>query len=160
MPVRIMIDTQIYDTIAIDGSRKRLIESCQRDGLIQIKSTHIEAGELSKIPAIRDIGQATAVNTERVGSGVFVLGHSRLDEDRFGTPETNSAFAAIQKGNVRHTEDAMIGATALIEVDILVTDDNKFRKKFITLNSTVKTMSSDEFFSYLSVLSTSSPKSN
>jgi predicted nuclease of predicted toxin-antitoxin system len=55
---------------------------------------------------------------------------------------------------MRHTEDAMIGATALIEAAILVTNDDRFRKKFIALSSPVKTMSSDEFFSYLSSPST------
>jgi carbonic anhydrase/acetyltransferase-like protein (isoleucine patch superfamily) len=55
---------------------------------------------------------------------------------------------------MRHTEDAMIGASALIEANILVTNDDRFRKKFIALGSAVKTMSSDELFSYLSSLST------
>jgi len=149
-----MIDTNIYDAIAADSDLKIQIEKYQRDGSIKIVSTHIEAGELSKIPTERDIGQASAVKTERVGSGVFVLDYSRLGEDRLGSEETNSAFAAIQNGNLKHTEDAMIGATALIEADILVTNDENFRRKFITLKSSVKIMSSVEFSSYLSSLST------
>jgi hypothetical protein len=84
MPIRVIIDTQIYDAVAAESTLKALIERCQRDKHIEIISTHIEAGELSQIPADRDIGQATAVKTVRVGPAVFVLGHSRLDEDRFG----------------------------------------------------------------------------
>jgi predicted nucleic acid-binding protein len=87
-----------------------------------------------------------------------VLDYSRLDEDRLGSAETNSAFAAIQNGNLKHTEDAMIGATALIEADIFVTNDEKFRRKFIMLKSNVKIMSFAEFSSYLSSLSTEQPQ--
>jgi predicted nucleic acid-binding protein len=153
MPVRVMIDTHIYDVVAADSEMKALIERRQLDGQIKLISTHIEAGELAKIPGDRDIGQATAVNTERVGAAVFVLDYSKLDEDRLGTEEANSAFSQIQKNNLRHTEDAMIGATALIEVDILVTDDDRFKRKFAALKSDIKMMSADEFGIYLRSLS-------
>ncbi len=93
------------------------------------------------------------MSTERIGSGVFVLDYSRLDEDRLGTAETNTAFAELQNKNPKHTEDAMIGATALTDADILVTNDEHFKKKFVTLKSGVKVMSSDEFAAYLAGLS-------
>jgi hypothetical protein len=36
MPVRVMIDTHIYDAIAADSDLKTQIEQYQRDGLIKI----------------------------------------------------------------------------------------------------------------------------
>jgi hypothetical protein len=53
----------------------------------------------------------------------------------------------------RAAEDAMIGATALIEADIPVTNDNSF-KRCVALDRNVKALSSDEFSSFLSSLST------
>jgi hypothetical protein len=43
----------------------------------------------------------------------------------------------------------MIGATALSDADIFVTNDRNFRKKFEKLNSTVQVMSADELKSFL-----------
>jgi hypothetical protein len=156
MVIRVICDSNIHDAIAADAKLKQLVDQCQATGRITFKITHVQLGELAEIPSDRDIGQANAINAERIGPSIFVLGHSRLDEDRLGTAETNSAFAAIQKGSPRHTEDAMIGATALTDADILVTNDGNFSKKFEALGTNVKVMSSVEFAIYLAGLSTGS----
>jgi predicted nucleic acid-binding protein len=149
MTKRVICDTNVHDAVAVDPGFKRLIERAVADGHIALSTTHVQLTELSKIPPRNDIGQASAIGANRTGTAVFVLDYSRLDEDRLGTPQTNAAFEAIRQGNPRHTEDAMIGATAFADADILVTDDTKFRKRFEALNSPVEVMSSVEFASYI-----------
>jgi hypothetical protein len=153
MVIRVICDSMIHDAIAADAKLKQLVDQRQAAGHVTFKTLHVQLEELAKIPSDRDIGQANAINAERIGSSVFVLDYSRLDEDRLGTDETNSAFDAIKKGNPRHTEDAMIGATALTDADILVTNDGDFRKKFEALGTNVRVMSSEEFAIYLAGLS-------
>jgi predicted nucleic acid-binding protein len=158
MPLQILADTNIYDAVAADPKLKQLIEQCMAAGLIGFKITHIQFGQLEKIPANRDIGQSAAINAERTGVSVFLTDYSRAGEDRLASAETSAAFAAIQKGNPKHTEDAMIGATAIAEANILVTNDTTFRKRFEAIGSLVKVMSSAEFKAYLTgALQTSTP---
>ncbi len=150
MPERVICDSNIHDAVAADGHLKSLIDQCRDCGLIILKTTHVQDTELSKIPDENDIGQKGAINAERIGTAVFVLGYSRLGEDRLGG--INAAFAALQKGNPKHTEDAMIGATAFSDADILVTNDSNFRKKFEKLKANTTVMSSAEFGSWLTDL--------
>jgi hypothetical protein len=106
-------------------------------------------GELSDIPPARDKGQATAVKRGQIKPSVFVLGRSFIGHSRLGSAETNAVYRLIQKGNPKNTADAIIGATAFIDADILVTNDGPFRKKFEKVQSRTKVMSSAEFFDYL-----------
>jgi predicted nucleic acid-binding protein len=152
MPTRVMCDTQVHDAVAADPQLKQVIEQRQAAGQISVSTTHIQIDQLAKIPATRDIGQAGAIAAERVGTGVFVLGHSRLSEDRLGDATLNATYTQLQKGNARHTEDAMIGATAVLEADILVTEDKTFRSRFKALGTNAQVMSVQEFATYLASL--------
>jgi hypothetical protein len=152
MPERIIADTNVHDGVAEDPNLQQLITRCEDAGLIAFSTTHLQLGELAEIPDDRDIGQAAAINAEKIGPSVVVWGHSKWDEDRFGSPETNAAFNAIQKSNPKHTKDAMIGATATTDADILVTNDARFRKKFEALGTNVKAMSSAELVIHLTAL--------
>ena len=157
MPKRIICDSNVHDAVATDAVLKRLIDCCQTMGHIVLVTTPIQITELSRIPETENIGQASAISAKRIGSAVVVLDHSGYDEDRLGSDATNAAFSALQKGNAKHTVDAMIGATALSDADILVTDDRPFGKNFKALGTQVQVMSSIEFASYLqSVLANSS----
>ena len=129
MPKRIICDSNVHDAVATDAVLKRLIDCCQTMGHIVLVTTPIQITELSRIPETENIGQASAISAKRIGSAVVVLDHSGFDEDRLGSDATNAAFSALQKGNAKHTVDAMIGATALSDADILVTDDRPFGKK-------------------------------
>jgi predicted nucleic acid-binding protein len=152
MAERVICDSNIHDAVARETALKNLIERAQVAGHIVLLTTHVQLTELSEIPVANDIGQAEAINAERTGAAVFVLDYSRLDEDRLGTPEADAAFAAIQRGNCQHTEDAMIGVTALADADILVTNDIDFKKRFDALQSRVQVMSSSEFEDHLTHL--------
>ena len=126
---KIIADFNVHDAVAADTALRLLIERCQAAGLIEFITTPVIHEQLKNIPQRRNIGQATAIKAKRQGSAVFVPGVSKLSEDRLGTGPTNSAFHRIKKGNPKDVADAMIGATAVSDADILVTNDIKFRRR-------------------------------
>jgi hypothetical protein len=110
MLARVICDSNIHDAIASDPALKQRVEQCWDTGRIAFRTTHVKIVELTKTPSHSDLGQAAAVDAKRISASALALGYSPLDEDRLGGPETDSAFAAIQNGGLRHTEDATIEA--------------------------------------------------
>lgn len=152
MAVVVMIDTMIFDEIAGSKEMQEAIRRSQESSHIEIVSTRIQSSQLSSIPTDRNIGQSEALNTRKLNSAVFILDFSILDEDRLGSDEASAAFNHIQAGSSKHTEDAVIGATAFENADILVTNDKRLRKRFKELGSRVKAMTGSEFLGYLESL--------
>lgn len=141
----------IYDRVAADPDLRALIERRQFEGRIVLQSTNIEARQLAAIPPERDVGQASIVQTEQIGTAVFVLGISVLSQDCISDKNdpASVAFDELQKRNPKHTADALIGATAHVRADILITDDSSFFARFKRLQSTVRVMKTAEFRSFL-----------
>jgi hypothetical protein len=153
MTVRITFDSNAFDFVAADPDLKSTIKECQDLGLISIWGTHIQGGELAAIPDSRDIGQAQAVaDINRTGTALFFCNFSHLGVDRLSSAESLAAFSAIQANNPKHTNDALIGATALVDTDMLVTDDGCLQSKFNQLAGVAKAISLAEFVTYLTDL--------
>ena len=153
MPTTILLDTQAYDFVAANMRLKTLIADMQQDGRIELISTRIEADELDEIPPHRDIGQKSSVSSSKVGSAIFLLDISFLDEDRLGSDEVNAAFHHIENGKPKHTNDAMIGATAYSDADYLVTNDNRLIRRFSKLSGPCKVVKPDQLENLLNSLS-------
>ena len=153
MVTRVMCDSMVHDAVARnDWNLKHLIEQCRAAGHVVFKTTRVQLMQLARIPVHKDIGQASAINAERIGISMFFCGLSRVGEDRLGGPAIKSAFEALRTGNPKHSPDALIGITALTDADILVTDERDFRNRFRRLCTRVQTMSSAEFAWYLASL--------
>ena len=139
MTVRITFDSNAFDFVAADPDLKSTIKECQDLGLISIWGTHIQGGELAAIPDSRNIGQAqTVADINRTGTALFFCNFSHLGVDRLSSAESLAAFSAIQANNPKHTNDALIGATALVDTDMLVTDDGRLQSKFNQLDGSRK----------------------
>ncbi len=130
---KIMLDSNAYDVVAADTTLKADIEALQTEGKLEAIHTHVEDGELALIPFDRDIGQAAAIRRRPVGTGVLLLDRGILDVDRFGTPESDALFEALQTGNPKHVEDGMIASTALMEGATLVTNDRRLANRLADL---------------------------
>ncbi len=157
MADRVILDCMVYDAVAQDRRLKQLIEQCQRVCSLFVLSTHVETDQLAAIPADKDIGQANAVSVEPIPTPVCIIDHSRIDRSRIGTDALNAAYTKLRIGNPKHTDDAIIGTTAVSDADILVTDDKGFRNRFKKLRSSVRVMSSAEFATYLEELLKAAP---
>jgi hypothetical protein len=152
MPKKIMFDSDVHDAIAADAELKQLIVDCQRDGRIELMSTHVQADQLAQIPLDRDIGQATAVQAEQIPTSAGVWDVSRWGSAHWGTEAANIAVAKLSKNKSAHVEDGLIGATALSEADVLVTNDKRFRRRAKAAFGSFKVLSSDELKDYLKSL--------
>lgn len=149
MTYRVMIDSMIYDALAGNENFRRLVQKKQDSGDIAMLSTRIQKDQIAAIPPARDIGQKSAARTTEIASAVFVLDVSRLDEDCLGSPEADAVFLHLQGRSLKHTADAMIGATAFSDTDILVTNDQKLTNRFRKLTSTTMVMTDVEFQVFL-----------
>jgi len=123
--------------------------------------THIQKDEIEKIkdPTRKNkIKQLFILINEEIATDSFVLGYSTFgkaklssikikqiptesmvwDKSKWGSAkwssENNTLLDYIRQGNLKHTEDALIGETAIKNKIILVTEDKKFRKKICALN--------------------------
>jgi hypothetical protein len=147
-----ILDTNVYDAAIDNDQLRNLMAKKQESGSIALFSTRIENEELAAIPPLQDRGQKSAVQTVLISPAVFVLDASHLDDDRLGTDEANAAFNYLQNGSKKHTNDAMIGATAMIDADILVTNDHRLLNRLSAIDSKVKVITSQGLFALLKTL--------
>lgn len=136
----VMFDTNIFNRI-LDGKIKS-------DELISEGNdyyvTHIQRDELEDCPdegrrsnlleIFKDLEQKE-IPTE---SAVFDV--SRYGKAKYGNGEL---LEEIRKGNLRHTEDALIGETAIKRDMVLVSEDGRLRAKVNSLGGTA--VSIEEF---------------
>src|SRR5262245_56274250 len=94
--------------------------SVRDEGLHRLQDDACRKGPTIQNSHARNIGQASLINAETIGSAVAVFDYSKFDEDRVGSDTANQTFEELKKGNLKHVEDAMIGVTAINEADILV----------------------------------------
>ncbi|OGI27990.1 MAG: hypothetical protein A2359_02180 [Candidatus Moranbacteria bacterium RIFOXYB1_FULL_43_19] len=86
-----------------------------------------------KIPTEAAVWGVSKWNECKWGNGVkiptesFVLDVSRLDGE--AKLDGTTYFEALQNGNLKHIEDALIGETAIVKNLILVSNDESFRNK-------------------------------
>ena len=150
--VRVMVDTNVYDAAVHNSELGSLIRALQGIGRIAVSTTRIQHEELQEIPPERDVGQASAVQTEQLPVGVFVLDYGILNDDHLGSEKADALFDRMRTESASNIEDAMIAATAATHADILVTDDRRFRKRFAGLSTATKAMSTSEFHTFLLTL--------
>lgn len=147
MEMRLIFDSNIFDRI-IDGTLE--IKNIINEGH-QIYITHIQRDELEKcskvdkrIKLLKSLHEP-GINTIPTESFVY-------DVSRYGSAKYSNGvlFEKIKNENVNHTEDALIGETAIKNDLILVTEDKDFRNKVnkeggtaLSINELMKTLELD-----------------
>ena len=129
MSIKFMFDTNIFDAI-LDGQvavdqfpkeAKYFVTHIQKDEIEAIVDPDKLDRKAKLLKTFNSLEQ-TKVLTE---SAVFDV--SKWDECKF-TAEDN-LIEELRKGNLAHTEDALIGETAIRNEYILVTNDPRFLKR-------------------------------
>jgi len=138
----VIFDSNIYDLIA-DGSLDINLLSEKKEEF-EFYITHIQIDELTKCSdedkRARLVLFQTKLSPIVIPTESVVLGKSRLGEARLGNAKI---FEEIKKENLEHTEDALIGETAIKNNLILVTEDTRLKNKVNSLNG--KAISLEEF---------------
>ncbi|MSO85492.1 MAG: hypothetical protein EXR02_06765 [Rhodospirillales bacterium] len=116
--MKIMLDSNVYDQIiARDGFSNRLNEAVQR-GHIEILKTHIQDDELTRIPDPEKVRAVSEVPGQEINTSGSVWGVSKWGKSCWGDGPADIKFDDIQRGNSKHTNDALIAITAAAQADV------------------------------------------
>jgi predicted nucleic acid-binding protein len=123
---RVVLDSNVIDPIADRPGAYEAIRAAVDAARLEVLFTHITVEELAGIPdperrsllllVLIDLGHL-------IPTGAAVVGFSRLDFCRLN--DDTEALDAFRSGNIDHTRDALIAATAQFEQCALVTNDKR-----------------------------------
>ena len=128
-PIRVVLDSNAVDDLPSSDAYETL-QAAVASGILDVMWTHITVDELAAIPDPERRAHllCLAVGLARmVPTAAFVLDYSRLNFARLGDDE--EAFEAFRKGNLRHTRDALVAATAALESAAVLTNDEQLKKR-------------------------------
>lgn len=123
--IRALLDSNAVDVIAAPPERYEAIQAAVAAGSVELLWTHITIDELSAIP---DAEKRARLLTIAAGvchfvlTGITVWDYSRWNFARYG-PDDPEAYEAFRVGNLKHTRDVILAATAQYEDCPLVTFD-------------------------------------
>jgi hypothetical protein len=138
----------IYDRIIGNPGLVERINVLSNEGEIEILSTHIQDGQLSRIPDSQKRTKISKINRRGVVTDGFILDLSLLDEAAFCDGEGVS-LRDIQSDSNRHTEDALIATTASRDADVLVTEDRRLFNRFEASTTDCEVWLFDKFLRFI-----------
>jgi hypothetical protein len=155
-PLRVLLDTHVVDALAADVGLLEQLRTAVEHGQIKVTITHLQIDEVIAIPDNdkRAAHRAALVNVlahlpaERIPTYGFVVGRSRIGNARVIDDAGSAFIERLRDGNLRHTVDAVLIATAWHEDAVFVTDDRRARR--IALSNGVKAFNVEELRRHLS----------
>jgi len=143
-----MLDTNIFDRIVASGVVVDRLQKVVQEELLKILTTHVQEDELSLISDVEKKKKVASIPREVIPTRGFVLGVSRLGMARLG----GEGIEEVRQGNIRHTHDALIAATAEGYADVLVTEDTTLRSRIRDQNLKVEVWDYERFFQHVESL--------
>jgi hypothetical protein len=138
-----MIDSSVL--FLMDDERPDLLEKLAAvAGRVELLTTHVQEDE-----DLRGSTAAARLPLRKVKTHGAVLGLSRLGEARFGDVEL---IRALRDGNLAHSPDAIITATASAEGAVLVIRDRKAVARLKRSGLDLEVWGPDELESYVDAL--------
>ena len=138
----IMFDSNAFDKI-LDGTIK--IEDLEKSKeIFDYYITHIQTDELSNVPDSKKEKRnrftlfLLHLAPRIIPTSCTILGHSRLNYCCLGKAEYYNQLLNESKNNIN---DSIIGETAIKNNLVIVTEDEKFKKKIIDIGGEAKTVS-------------------
>jgi len=127
--IKVILDSNIFDHI-LRGNLK--IDEGLRNQF-EFYITHLQVDEMNRCPDQEKraklflfMGKILPII---IPTSTFVLGKSRLGEARLGD---GIIFEELRNGNIKNTEDALIGETAIKENLTWVTEDKTLKNRVIS----------------------------
>lgn len=110
----------------------------------EIFITHIQVDELNecddKEKRAKLFNFLTEIRPKKIPTESFVIGLSRIGSAKIGD---GNLIEKLRDGNLKHTNDALIGETAIKQNLVLITNDKRFKNKVIKLGGNA--MNIDEY---------------
>ena len=130
-PGRVMLDTQIYDLIIATPDMVRRLNALTDAGTLEILSTFAQEEELAAIPDDGKRRDAFQIKRTRVPAAAGPWGLAPWGEFPWGADgsEAGLPVSTIVSPKGKHWYDALIACTASGDADVLVTEDQRVRKR-------------------------------
>ena len=122
----VVMDSNAVDPLADLPGAYETAEAAVQSGNLEILFTHVTIDELAAIDDLERRRRLLIllISLGRlVSTGAFIVGHSRLNFGRIN--DDTKSVAALRSGGTRHSRDALIGSTALVDGCALVTYDDR-----------------------------------
>ena len=114
-PLRVMIDTNIFDALACDPDTFAAVIGLQRRGAIQLFITHLQEDQLAKAPPfIRKAVKALSPTTIRTDGAVWDL--YRWDKAKWADDLTKGRLTRVQ-GSKESNSRTLVGYLDLCDCD-------------------------------------------
>lgn len=137
----------MFDTTVFNDIHSKKIDIRRFPKQFNYFITHVQFDELNKTPdkerKRKLLGIFKNIDKTKLPTESGVWGVSRWGEFKWGS-ERDKTLEQLRKDNLRHTEDALIGETAIKQGLILVTDDEKLLKRVKALGGQAITL--EDFF--------------
>lgn len=153
-PHKFMLDSMIYDKIALDPDFMGKLKVACNQGVITVLSTHIQEDQLAATPDPR--WRVTLLNTleaiapTKVATAGLVWGLSKWGESAWGDGvESGISVGQVDSDARNHTQDALIATTAARDADILVTEETRLQNRLRALGTKCEVWDFERFKAYV-----------
>jgi predicted nucleic acid-binding protein len=149
---RVVFDSNAVDPLVDRPGAFELLEAAVEAGELEVLYTHVNIDELAEVPDVDR--RATLILLlvavgKLVPTGTAAVDFSRVNFCRVGADEDEDVFMALRSGNIDHTRDALIAATAIYEQCALVTNEQRLTKR--SRDRGIEVLSSDELLAEVGV---------
>ncbi|WP_196054660.1 PIN domain-containing protein [Nocardia aurantiaca] len=127
---RVVVDANAMDPIVDLPGAYEVIRNSVDQGRLEVLFTHVTIDELAATPDEERRRLLLLLVVELghlIPTGASVLGFSRVNFARLTSDA--EALEAFRSGNIDHTRDALVAATAQFEQCALVTSDKRLRNR-------------------------------
>lgn len=143
--MRLMLDTMIFTYIVDDAPLAEVVLDAARSGSITIVTTHVQEDQIAANPDREKREAISRIPRTVVPSTGFALDVSRLGMARLADEETSATIERIGQRHLKTVKDALIAASARDEADVLVTDDEKLRRRVVREGLNVPLLTFEQF---------------
>lgn len=142
VPLRLMIDSMIFDKLIEDQRVLRALKELTEEGRVEVLVTHVQHDQLRATPDSQKRRRLLEVAGKVVPTHGVVVGVSGIGEARLADDQAMSVLRGVGergqgRARRRHMIDALIAATAEKEADLIVTDDQKLRARLRSMDMRV-----------------------
>jgi len=154
-PLRVMLDTNIFDELAADPVALRRLRSEEVAGRLETQIVYVQPEQLEHMPDPSKRARTLAIarlarevpTTDRTGVGP---GGGRVGFDAFVGPAEQAPLQDVLSGPMgQHAPDGTIAAYAIKHADVLVTNDKQMRKRVERAAATLTVFTWEQFREWL-----------
>jgi predicted nucleic acid-binding protein len=147
---RVVFDSNAVDPLADRSGAFEAVQAAVQSGALEVLYTHVTIDELVEIPDVDRRATLVLLLTavgRLVPTGTAAVDFSRVNFCRLGAEEDEDVMEALRSGNIDHTRDALIAATAIFEGCALVTNERRLTNR--SRERGIEVFSSNELFAEL-----------